>query len=275
MSLLGRAVVFLLSAAGGGFLALIGVGYLQNYLAMRGQPADVRRLGPGAGSVELVGKARAHGDPMRSPFTDTPTLLTEWQVREYKSTGSSHGKGWSSIRWEDRGEPFVLDTTTGRVLVEPGGAQLNADENETVEVAPDESLPPGIAAFVDADEHLDRESSYPRQYRETRIDPGDQVHVFGPVRVVAPDPTLPTDIDAVVGVENHEERTIQIGEDDLSTVRQKISHDDFRFVLTRGDEDMAERRQLRNGLVWVAIGGLLAAGGMAVAALAPSAPPFF
>jgi hypothetical protein len=275
MSLLGRAVMFLLSAAGGGFLVLVGAGYLRNYRDMRGDPADVRQLEAGDGPVELVGRAREHGEPLRSPFTDTPTLVAEWQIQEYTSSGSTGNKDWSSTRWDEHSEPFVLDTDTGRVVVEPGGAQLNVDESDRVEVAPEESPPAGVAEFVDDDEHLERESRFRRRFRESRIDPGDEVHVLGPVRTVAPDPTLPRDVDAVVGVENHEERTIQVGEDDLAAVRDKAARDGFRFVLTRGGEADAERRQLRNGLVWAATGGLVAAGGMAAAVFAPTAPPFF
>lgn len=275
MSLLGRAAMFLLSAAGGGFLVLVGAGYLRNYRDMRGSPADARRLAAGDGPVELVGTARAHGDPMRSPFTDTPTLLTEWQVQEYTRSGSTGSEDWSSLRWDQRSEPFVLETETGRVVVEPGGAQLNVDESDRVEVAPEQSPPAGVAEFVEADEHLDRESKFRRRFRESRIDPGDEVHVLGPVRTAAPDPTLPRDVDAVVGVEGHEERTIQVGEDDLATARDKAARDGYRFVLTRGGEAAAERRQLRNGLAWVALGAVVGVGGMAVATLAPSAPPFF
>lgn len=276
MSLLGRLALFGLSLVGGGFVVLVGVGQLQNYWAMRGsEPADVRHLEAASDSVELAGRARAHDGPWRSPFTATPTLVAEWEVSQYEHGGTSTGKTWRFVDGGERRDPFRLDADAGRVLVEPGGAQLNVDTTETVEVAPDESPPPAVDDFLEADDRVDREPDRPRRYREARVEPGDDVHVFGPVRAVAPDPEVPNGVDAVVGVEDHEERAIQVGEDDLSTMAEKVDRENFRYVLTKGEEAEAERRQLKSGLFWLSVGLLVGGGGMVAAVVAATVPPFF
>jgi hypothetical protein len=121
------------------------------------------------GYVELCGRAAAQGGMLTAPLTRLPCVWYRFKVQERRRT--SKNDRWVTI---DRGKselPFVLEDTTGRCLVEPAGADLNARTTDT---------------WYGSGRHTPRphESSWlqlSRRYRftEERILPGDPVYVLG------------------------------------------------------------------------------------------------
>lgn len=271
MSLLGRATLFILSLAVGGSIALVGSGYLVNYWKMySGTPADPLELDQSSGVVEIAGTAQPNKTPNQAPFTGTETLITEWEVGEYRSGGND----WDLLKWGDERQSFIVETDRGEVLVNPDGAQLNlVNTEEKIVVDPEESSPLSIADFLEETEALDQQHREPRYYQEKRLDPGDEVHILGPVQ--AGGANSPDTVDAVIGVPDDDERVAQIGEDDISTLVEKGKQDFNRFILTDDDEYAAERHQLREGIIWLAAGIVAGGLGIVAALFAPSVPPFF
>jgi hypothetical protein len=251
---------------GGGiaaFCGLVGVGYLQTYWRVRkSDPTDARRIRESGRQVELVGTVRAHEDVPRSPFSETKSPVYEWNVSEEKPRDRDSEP--LTLDFGEVTEPFVLDDGTGDVLIRPEGAQLELDNETTVSVDPDESPPSGVATYIEETNGLPRDHDETRHYRESRLDLGADVHVYGPVREATASFDHPAGVDAVVGLENPEERTIRLGEDDLSTIVEKVKSDDARFVVSDGDKAEAERELLHSGLVWLVFG--LAFGGFTVVA---------
>ncbi len=63
-----------------------------------------------------------------SPFSKTECVYYKWEIKEYRRSSSSSGKG-SSNKWEEVGSgersvPFFAKDETGRALVEPDKAEF-------------------------------------------------------------------------------------------------------------------------------------------------------
>lgn len=214
--------------------------YLRNYVAFSwSTPADVADVDGSAGTVELTGWARPVDDPLSSPFLGEDTLTYEWRLYQRKRIDSND-------QWVDRGEErasFLLADGTGQILIDPGGATLALEEEVVLETG-DETPPPEPAreklgelgrevAADSPDEFLER------KFYASRLDPGDEVHVYGPVQ---PGPAE----DAPKGAVRPYVGTDSDGESG-------------RFVVTDSREEETKQRHLTAALRWGVAGvGLLA-----------------
>src|SRR5436190_22710252 len=75
---------------------------------------------PTTGQVEVIG--RAGGRVVPSPISDTPCVLWQVEVQEYR--GSSHNRRWVTIRKQTSGQPIEIDDGTGRIRAVLAGAEL-------------------------------------------------------------------------------------------------------------------------------------------------------
>jgi hypothetical protein len=249
---LGQAIIVLLCLGLGGLMTVVGVGYLQTYNRVRkSDPVPVRQLTDTGIEVELAGRARTHEATRRSPFTDTECLVLDWKAERYRS--GSEGSAWSTLDSGEARHPFRLDDGTGTALVGPRGATLELTNKETIEVGPDESPPSLISAYLDETDRVDRDHDHKRRYIEQRLEPGDDVHVFGPVQRIGHAVDMPGGTDAMIGV-NDPDRGLTVGEDDLSELVDRIKADTLRFVITTGTKREAEQHLLKKGLVIAGFG---------------------
>lgn len=177
----------------GGLLAL-GYGTVVGaklYRIGRDDPIPTYRLRHG-GTCEVEGVATVHEETVSAPFTGTDCLVCRWTVEEYQQSGKhSHWKTVDSGVWS---RPFVLADDTGRVLVEPDGAEFSLDEDDTVRVDGGDAPPHRVQQFIDANDRVDDEdgeldlgvvtvsTGNDRRYVEERLDPGDSAYVFGHAR---------------------------------------------------------------------------------------------
>ncbi len=77
------------------------------------------------GLVEIHGKARlAFGDLINSPVSGTPCLFYKVDIEKYQKDSKGRGS-WSHYKTDCNGLPFYLDDGTGRVLVNPFGAEYD------------------------------------------------------------------------------------------------------------------------------------------------------
>jgi hypothetical protein len=251
----GQVVIALLCLGIGGLIALVGVGYLQTYNRVRKtDPVTIRRLTDTA-KVELSGTVKNHETTSVSPFTATECVAQDWTAEEYR--GGGEDSNWSTLDFGETRHPFRLDDGTGAVLVDPDGATLELTDEETVEVGPDESPPPGVADYLAETDGVDRAHSRKRRYTERRLDVGEDIHVLGPVRRVGHSFDMPGGVDAVVGVEDSDRRFV-VGEDGLSELVEHLKTDTTRFVITAGSEREAQRHLLKRGLVIAGFGVVFA-----------------
>ena len=250
----------------GAFLVFIGVGHLWNYVRMRRiTPTDIRDVDATTGEVELTGTARVHEETSRSPFTDTRTLIHEWKVKGYSSSGSD-GPSWPQLDSGDATHAFLLEDETGTVLVDPEGATPYLRTTTTIEVAPDESPPPAVAQFLQSSDEFEPNTDRTYRYTESRLDPKSDVHVFGPVREVGSSANLPASVDAVIGVEaSKQDRTLN--DLTLSAIVDQLTTGPDQFIITNAGESGAERQMLTIGgvslgvgLLFMGVSGLLLVG---------------
>ncbi|WP_049927727.1 hypothetical protein [Halopiger goleimassiliensis] len=206
---LGRAVEFLAPAVVGLVVALVGlvfvglllfivgIGLLRIVDGTRGlytrahvsttdplEPGDA----PTSGHATVVGRAIPAPDgPSAAPFSGRDALGHRYRIRQ-----RTDGVGWWTVA--DGGETgrFLLEGPTGRVLVEGRGAAPDGIERQQVAAHdPDESfdveargrLEASAAFDPDLVPHVVGESvSDPRQYEEGRLEPGQEVYVYGVCR---------------------------------------------------------------------------------------------
>lgn len=229
------------------------------YHVLAGDPLPVRDLQGHDGAVEIEGTARADDDgaTVESPFTGTDCLAYEYEVEEYQSSGKH--SSWKTLAEGRRGVPFVVRDATGAVEVDPDGAELRF-EDHAVEVDPGEEPPEDVARFVGANPDVDRQDASldlgitelalgnRQRFTERRLDPGEDVYVYGQARPDDGGEWGDSLVDAVVG------------DGDAAPV----------FVVSDTDERGTARRFAVDGLLHVGLGVALLA--FAAVTLAASIP---
>jgi len=79
------------------------------------------------GVVEIHGSVEAD-QLIRAPFSKTECVYYKWEIKEYRRSSSSSGKGssnkWKRVGSDERSVPFFARDETGRALVEPDKAEF-------------------------------------------------------------------------------------------------------------------------------------------------------
>jgi hypothetical protein len=136
------------------------------------------------GRVELQGRAGARVE-LEAPLTGLPCVFFRYEIDEERRSGRR--RSWTTIaRGDSNAEGFYLADETGRVLVDPTGAELQLDCDWH---ATDPTLGPRLVQALDRhgiapDGWLFRKRL---RFREWRIATGDPLYVLG---VAQPRPGL-------------------------------------------------------------------------------------
>jgi hypothetical protein len=145
---IGRLEFWLGTASAGGFVSFFrGFRIYRQYLLVHGTPEiPIRSIT--MGRVRVHGKASSDG-LLTSPISHTPCCL--YQVRIEKSRDADRdedGEGRQSWGWQHYGSemdsaPFYLEDSTGRVLVDPWGAECDIESTAVREASSE--LPSSVA----------------------------------------------------------------------------------------------------------------------------------
>lgn len=228
----------LFGAVGLGATGYGGRALLTAYRLRRASPTAVATLANVAGRVEVVGTARPADGTVAAPFTGDESLVCAWRVDEERPDGDG-GSDWDTIAAGVEHVPFLVDDGSASVLVDAGAADHAFGDDHRIDVAGSEPPPDRVRAFLAATDEVDTGDSTldlgfvelsgraDRRYRESRLDPGEDVVVYG-------------------------EPTYVQGLADRS--RQVNARFDGDFLLTDADEAGTERRVLARGVVALAIG---------------------
>ncbi|MDD2655646.1 MAG: GIDE domain-containing protein [Candidatus ainarchaeum sp.] len=142
-----------------------------------------------AGLVELFGKAVCK-DGMDSPVSQRRCAF--WRIHgEYYQPGK-HG-GWRTILRKDSSTPFYLEDETGKMLIDPKGAEVDIpqdfqstghlSEKGFFGLLPQRQLHPNVLALMERDQEIGNKfrsrSSYNLRITEYFIAEGDPLYVFG------------------------------------------------------------------------------------------------
>ncbi|SDK73818.1 GIDE domain-containing protein [Natronorubrum texcoconense] len=169
---------------------------LRSYAAVRRTPV-VDAAAVETGRVQVSGTVRTSTDSREAPLSGRDAVCYDLTVArdlvedestsdgDGVDTGGSTGLLSSAFREtipvDDVRTTFVLEDETGRIAVDPTDAALRL-ETETTAVVPNGDRPSGSLL-----RYLVRETEYEaterrERYRETRIEPGDELSVIGVAR---------------------------------------------------------------------------------------------
>ncbi len=134
------------------------------------------------GYVELEGAGRpVDGAPLVAPLSSLPCLWYRYKVEEQVTVHDHRGRStthWRTVEQGESHETFWLEDDTGRVLIDPDGAEItpkHKDEWRSLSgLAGSSMLPSGIAQFM-----LGRASTNPHRFSEERIVNGDPLYALG------------------------------------------------------------------------------------------------
>ncbi len=243
-----------LLAVGVGLAALVGwlwwhaaIELWQGWTLWRNDPVAVMDAANVTGAVEVEGTAASGGRTLKSPFTGTPTLVCEYKIQEWKSSGkNSH---WETLHENLNAVPFLLEDDSGSVAIDPDGAEYSLERDAEIESDGGETPPEEIQEFLDSVgvereeggetsigplsiHHGDR-----RRYIERRIDAGDEIHVYGQSRHGRSIGDVSGTVNAVIG-------------------SGKATP---RFRISKGSESDAIRRQIKSGATYAIFGAVIVA----------------
>jgi hypothetical protein len=229
-------------------IAATGVAHLRTWVLLKRGSA----VSPGdasTGPVQVEGTAAVADRNLVAPFTETECLAFELEVEKYRH--DDDGSNWKTKVREDHAVPFLVSDHTGRVAVDPDGADTSlATEFRTV-VDRDETPPDRVQRFLDQQgmEHesgsfdlgpLSLSTGDKHRFTERRLDVDESVYVSG---------------EAVM------DRSI----DGITPVVEGTPHDSVRdrfrgvpFLVADTDEGAAERRQLKKALGRLVFGAIFA-----------------
>lgn len=174
---------------GGILLVTEGPRFRAAYHILRNAPGPVRELDGSRGPVQVEGRAVAGAEgTVTAPLTGTECLAYSYDVEQFGPVGD-HG-AWKTLTTGMGGVDFVVEDDTGRVAVDPSGAEFHfEDHRETV--SPGEDMPEHLAEFVAASPDVDPQDltvnllvteftmGQRQRFTERRLDVGEQVYVYG------------------------------------------------------------------------------------------------
>ena len=133
---------------------------------------------PKSGQVKAMG--RAGGSLIRSPILDTPCVLWQLEVQEYR--GSGKNGQWVTLLKQASSPPIEIDDGTGRVWAVPSGAELVLDDDLRAAHGLFGNMTPQIEAAVERlGVSLRGVLGFRRslRVRERLIVPGEQIFALG------------------------------------------------------------------------------------------------
>lgn len=145
------------------------------------------------GTASVAGR---DGETVTGPFSGHEALVVGYAVRElrYQTQGTGRPnfqKSWQTIEEHWTGVPFELDDGSAGARVEPGAADTVLAVDQRTKVKGGRRPPERIAAFIEDSGTVGSEERHyrfgpiklsagnDRRYIERRIEPGDEVSVFG------------------------------------------------------------------------------------------------
>ena len=203
-------LVAVAALAAAGYLLLVGGRELRTvYHILRSDPLPIRELHGYRGPVEIEGRAVEGEDgTVTAPFTGSRCLAYTYEVEELRSQGK--GESWETLDTGMNGVDFVVDDGTGRVRVDPTGADIHL-ESKSVTVPAGTELPERLARYVDATDSVDRQDrtmnllvtelnvGNRQRFTERRLSVGEDVYVYGQASEGAATEWGSSLVDALVG----------------------------------------------------------------------------
>ena len=163
-------------------IALFAVGlyfYKKKQLIADTPTSKIRSIAMGL--VEIFGTVIPLKERLfRSPFTDKECVYYQFTIEEYRSSGkNSH---WVTIKKGEQRGLFYLKDDTGRVLIDPTGAKIEARRDFEYQSGLGKDPPEQVIRFLAAN-NLAHEGFFglnkTMRYQETIIVPDETLYIMG------------------------------------------------------------------------------------------------
>jgi hypothetical protein len=118
------ALLCVLGLLGGLWIFFSAFKRLRLRRAVAGTPTSKARSAA-MGACELKGLARELDLPILGPFSGLPCVWYRWKVEEERSD-SKGNRSWHTVDEKNSIEPFLLEDSSGRLRVDPHGAEVEA-----------------------------------------------------------------------------------------------------------------------------------------------------
>jgi hypothetical protein len=134
------------------------------------------------GYVELEGRGQSmDGAPIMAPLSGLPCVWFRYKVEEritiHNPKGSDY-RHWHTVEQGESKETFWLEDDTGRVVVDPAGAEVTPAHVDVWRTGMFESSSPLHSDFV-VNFTSSRSGGNPHRFTEWRINPGEPVFALG------------------------------------------------------------------------------------------------
>jgi hypothetical protein len=156
---------------------------------LRNGPRPVRDLDGYRGPVQVEGRAIAGAEgTVTAPLTGSECLAYSYDVEQFGMAGDEGV--WKTLDTGMGGVDFGIEDDTGRIAVDPVGAEFHFDDHRET-VSPGDEMPDHLATFVAGSPDVEpsgrtldlrvREVTLGQRQRftERRLDVGEQVYVYG------------------------------------------------------------------------------------------------
>jgi hypothetical protein len=185
------------------------------------------------GLVEIAGKVVAfEGTVMKSPFAQKDCVYYLFKVEEYRRQGKN--SRWVTVKKGEYRPEFYLQDDTGKVLVDPAGAEINVPKDFEYNSGLLNDPPARVKEFLKAND-ISHDSflglNKRMRYREYLIEPTDTVYVMG---TAANNPVL---------AHTEDEHTSKL-------IIQKGVNQKFFYVSDRSEKELV------SSMKWQAFGGI-------------------
>jgi hypothetical protein len=158
----------------GPWILVLGVGRLrQGYRIFVNEPVGAGEAHLEDGVVEVEGTAKPLDEVLEGRYTDEPALAHSWRRERREERTDDEGNtrtSWDTVSSGDDAVPFLVEDATGEVAVDPTGATLSIAEARV-----------RSAGLFGSRIRFGRRNEEYREF-EGRIEPGDDVHVYGQMR---------------------------------------------------------------------------------------------
>lgn len=130
------------------------------------------------GPAEIVGKTRPFGSLLKSPITKKDCVFYSLLVEEYRGSGKS--SRWVTIYKHVSTEPFYVQDQTGKVLVDPTGANV-VSSSYIFESGIGKTVPENVNKFFEENDLKLKGLVFNKRIRvrECTISNEQQVYVLG------------------------------------------------------------------------------------------------
>lgn len=150
--------------------------------ALKNAPVSAIQDAQAGQAVKLVGRVRAQGPLLASPFSHRACTLYDATVEEYRSNGRSGS--WYTLIREVEAVDFLIEDSTGRALVRTGAIKVAPSKDAELNSGVFNDATPELEAFLAR--HGQKSTGWVfnkrLRYREGVFEPGETVAVLGTVR---------------------------------------------------------------------------------------------